>query len=418
MFHVELAVAVSGAPPSWRGVLAAGQGPPARFAQYTGGVLRVLELQDESDSRAACAAAGRSHGDPNLRGWVALLPAQPALLHEGLRQSGVPVLRGERGALALGSLSQLWSAASSLADALEDGGARALAAELARRAGHVEARPPWSLPRSRFPEGRTLVMAVLNVTPDSFSDGGRYAAADAAVEHGLRLAAEGADLLDVGGESTRPGSQPVSAEEELRRTLPVVRELVRRAGIPVSIDTTKAEVARAAIDAGAEVVNDVSGLLRDPGLGPVVARSGAALCLMHTRGTPQDMQQRATYRDLLGEVHDELLEALRRGLEAGVREDRIALDPGLGFAKIAEHNLLLLRRLRELTQLGRPLLVGASRKSFLGKLSGKPAAERLTASIAAASVAALHGASVVRVHDVAATREALSVVDAVRSSSS
>jgi len=166
------------------------------------------------------------------------------------------------------------------------------------------------------------------------------------------------------------------------------------------------------------VVNDVSGLLRDPGLGPVVARSGAALCLMHTRGTPQDMQQRATYRDLLGEVHDELLEALRRGLEAGVHEDRIALDPGLGFAKIAEHNLLLLRRLRELTQLGRPLLVGASRKSFLGKLSGKPAAERLTASIAAASVAALHGASVVRVHDVAATREALSVVDAVRSSSS
>jgi dihydropteroate synthase len=382
-------------------------------------VLRLLELQEESDSRAACAAAGRTHPDPNLRGWVALLPPQPALLHEGLRQSGVLVLRGERGALALGSLSQLWSAARSLADAPEDGGARALAAELARRAGQVEARrPPWRLPRSRFPEGRTLVMAVLNVTPDSFSDGGRYAAADAAVEHGLRLAGEGADLLDVGGESTRPGSQPVPAEEELRRTLPVVRELVRRAGVPVSIDTSKAEVARAAIDAGAEVVNDVSGLQRDPGLGSVVARSGAALCLMHTRGTPQEMQQRAAYRDLLGEVHDELLEALRRGLDAGVPEDRIALDPGLGFAKTAEHNLLLLRRLRELTQLGRPLLVGASRKSFLGRLSGKPAAERLTGSIAAAAVAALHGASLVRVHDVGATREALAVVDAVRSSSS
>jgi len=382
-------------------------------------VLRLLQLQDESDSRAACAAAGRSHADPNLRGWVALLPPRPALLHEGLRQSGVPVLRGETGALALGSLSQLWSAARSLADALEDGGARALAADLARRAGHVEApRPPWRLPRSRLPEGRVLVMAVLNVTPDSFSDGGRYAAADAAVEHGLRLAAEGADLLDVGGESTRPGSEPVSAEEELRRTLPVVRELVRRAGVPVSIDTSKAEVARAAIDAGAEVVNDVSGLQRDPGLGPVVARGGAALCLMHMRGTPQDMQQRAVYGDLLGEVHDELLEALRRGLEAGVPEDRIALDPGLGFAKTGEHNLLLLRRLRELTQLGRPLLVGASRKSFLGRLSGKPAAERLTGSIAAAAVAALQGASLVRVHDAGATREALAVVDAVRSSSS
>jgi len=382
-------------------------------------VLRLLELQDESDSRAACAAAGRPHADPNLRGWVALLPPRAALLHEGLRQSGVPVLRGETGALALGSLSQLWSSARSLADALEDGGARALAADLARRAGHVEAqRPPWRLPRSRLPEGRVLVMAVLNVTPDSFSDGGRYAAADAAVEHGLRLAAEGADLLDVGGESTRPGSEPVSAEEELRRTLPVIRELVRRAGVPVSIDTSKAEVARAAIDAGAEVVNDVSGLQRDPGLGTVVARGGAALCLMHMRGTPQDMQQRAAYGDLLGELHDELLEALRRGLEAGVPEDHISLDPGLGFAKTAEHNLLLLRRLRELTQLGRPLLVGASRKSFLGRLSGKPAAERLTGSIAAATVAALHGASLLRVHDAAATREALAVVDAVRSSSS
>jgi len=261
-------------------------------------------------------------------------------------------------------------------------------------------------------------MAVLNVTPDSFSDGGRYAARDAAVEHGLRLAAEGADLLDVGGESTRPGSVPVPPDEELARTLPVVRELVLRARIPVSIDTTKAEVARAAIDAGAEVVNDVSGLRRDPALAAAVARSDAALCLMHSRGTPQDMQQRAAYGDLLGEVHDELLEALRRGLEAGVAEERIALDPGLGFAKTADHNWLLLRRLRELTQLGRPLLVGASRKSFLGKLSGKPAAERLSASVAAAAVAALHGASLVRVHDVAATREALAVVDAVRSSSS
>jgi dihydropteroate synthase len=382
-------------------------------------VPRLIELQRESDSLAACAAAGRQVRDPNLRGWAALLPPRPALLQEGLRQSGIPVLRGEKGALALGSISQLWSAARSLADAVEDGGARALATELARRAGNVEApEPPWLLPRSRLPEGRVLVMAVLNVTPDSFSDGGSFAVADAAVEHGLRLAAEGADLIDVGGESTRPGAQPVPADEELRRALPVIRELVRRAKVPISIDTTKAEVARAAMEAGAEVVNDVSGLRRDPEMGTAVARGGAALCLMHSRGEPRDMQQHAAYADLLGEMQDELLEGLRRAREAGVPEERIALDPGLGFAKTAEHNLLLMRRLRELTQLGRPLLAGASRKSFLGRLSGKIAPERLTGSVAAAAVLALNGASILRVHDVAATREALAVVDAVRSSAS
>jgi dihydropteroate synthase len=382
-------------------------------------VPRLIELQRESDSLAACAAAGRQVRDPNLRGWAALLPPRPALLQEGLRQSGIPVLRGEKGALALGSISQLWSAARSLADAVEDGGARALATELARRAGNVEApQQPWLLPRSRLPEGRVLVMAVLNVTPDSFSDGGSFAVADAAVEHGLRLAAEGADLIDVGGESTRPGAQPVPADEELRRALPVIRELVRRAPVPISIDTTKAEVARAAMEAGAEVVNDVSGLRRDPEMGTAVARGGAALCLMHSRGEPRDMQQHAAYADLLGEMQDELLEGLRRAREAGVPEERIALDPGLGFAKTAEHNLLLMRRLRELTQLGRPLLAGASRKSFLGRLSGKIAPERLTGSVAAAAVLALNGASILRVHDVAATREALAVVDAVRSSAS
>jgi len=382
-------------------------------------VPRLIELQRESDSLAACAAAGRQVRDPNLRGWAALLPPRPALLQEGLRQSGIPVLRGEKGALALGSISQLWSAARSLADAVEDGGARAMATELARRAGNVEAsQQPWLLPRSRLPEGRVLVMAVLNVTPDSFSDGGSFAVADAAVEHGLRLAAEGADLIDVGGESTRPGAQPVPADEELRRALPVIRELVRRAKVPISIDTTKAEVARAAMEAGAEVVNDVSGLRRDPEMGTAVARGGAALCLMHSRGEPRDMQQHAAYADLLGEMQDELLEGLRRAREAGVPEERIALDPGLGFAKTAEHNLLLMRRLRELTQLGRPLLAGASRKSFLGRLSGKIAPERLTGSVAAAAVLALNGASILRVHDVAATREALAVVDAVRSSAS
>jgi len=381
--------------------------------------VRLLELQDESDSLAACAAAGREPADPNLRGWAALLGLDPRLLLEALRNCGLPVLRGAKAALAIGSVSQLWSAARSLAGSLESEPARAAAAELRERAAAVESpQRTWRLPRTRLPEQRTLVMGVVNVTPDSFSDGGKYLAADAAIEHGLRLAAEGADLIDVGGESTRPGSLPIPAEEERARVEPVVRALAARAGVPISVDTSKAEVARAALDAGAEIVNDVSGLQHDPELGRMVARAGAAACLLHVRGTPQDMQQRAAYRDVLGEVHDELIEALERACEAGIDEERIALDPGLGFAKTAEHNLLLLRRLRELTQLRRPLLVGASRKSFLGKLSGKPAPERLTGSLAAATIAALNGASILRVHDVAATREALSVVDAVRSSGS
>jgi dihydropteroate synthase len=379
--------------------------------------VRLLELQHESDAVAACALIGRAVVDPNLRGWAALLPQDPVLLHEALRQGPVVLVRGDRGAIALGTISQLWTASRGAADSLRDERARALAAELAARAERVESQPRrWRLPRSRLPEGRTLVMGVLNVTPDSFSDGGKYTAVDVAVEHGLRLAAEGADLIDVGGESTRPGSPPVDVDEELGRVLPVVRELVRRAGVPVSIDTTKAQVAREALAAGAEVVNDVSGLRRDPALAALVASSGVAVCLMHMRGTPADMQQRATYSDLVGEVHDELSQALSRALEAGIPEENVVLDPGLGFAKTAEHNLLLLRHLRELTQLGRPLLVGASRKSFLGKLSGKAASERIVGSLAASVVAAGNGASILRVHDVSATREAVAVVDAVRAS--
>jgi dihydropteroate synthase len=379
--------------------------------------VRLLELQQESDSRAACGLIGRAVVDPNLRGWAALLPLEPAVLHEALRQAGATIVRGERGALALGTISQLWAASRSAAGSLREGPARELAAALALRAERIEERAAaWRLPRSRLAAGRTLVMGVLNVTPDSFSDGGRYAAADAAVEHGLRLAAEGADLIDVGGESTRPGSPPVAVDEELRRVLPVVRELARRAEVPVSIDTTKAEVARRALEAGAEVVNDVSGLQRDPDLAKVVAQTGAAVCLMHMRGTPTDMQERATYFDVLGEIHDELAQALACALKAGIAEERIVLDPGLGFAKTKEHNLLVLRRLRELGQLGRPLLVGASRKSFLGTLSGKPAPERVVGSLAAAVIAAGNGASIVRVHDVAATREALAVADATLTS--
>jgi dihydropteroate synthase len=375
--------------------------------------VRLLELQNEADSVQACASIGRSVRDANLRGWAVLSTSPHLVLLEGLRQSGLLVLQGTQGALALGSIGQIWLAARSLADSLEREPLRDAAREIMRRAANVESPAPgsaWKLPRARLPEGRTLVMGIVNATPDSFSDGGLYEP----VEHGLRLAEEGADILDVGGESTRPGAAPVDAIEERRRTERVVRELSRRTRLPISIDTTKAAVAAAALDAGAEIVNDVSGLARDPEM--LRAASGAALCLMHMRGTPADMRSRATYSDLLGEVERELCQALERGVAGGVAAERIALDPGLGFAKSSAHNLTLLRRLREITQLGRPLVVGASRKSFIGAATGRSPPERLFGSVAAAVLGASNGAAVLRVHDVAATREALAVVDAAGTS--
>ena len=385
--------------------------------------VRLIELQTERDSLEAGRAAGRLVDEPNLRGWAALLPLEPKGVVEGLKAAGVPVLRGSRGALAIGNLAQLWGASRSLADALERPESRALAQELLERTAALEAAGSaiglsagsWTLPRTQLPTGRTLIMGVVNVTPDSFSDGGRFLDPAAAVAHGLRLIEEGADLLDVGGESTNPFvSQPVDAAEERRRTEPVVRELVRQARVPISIDTTKSEVAEAALDAGAEIVNDVSGLARDPRLGSLAAARGAALVLMHMRGTPQTMSGLATYADLHAEVLAELDEALERARAAGFADDRVLLDPGLGFAKAAGHSLSLLRRQRELLQLGRPLLVGPSRKSFIGKATGKPPEARLAGTLAACAISAAAGAAIVRVHDVKEVRDALAVADAVR----
>jgi len=261
---------------------------------------------------------------------------------------------------------------------------------------------------------RTAIMGIVNVTPDSFSDGGTFLDPAAAIEHGLRLAGEGADILDVGGESTRPGAEPVSEQEELRRVVPVVRELAARSGVPVSIDTSKAVVAEAALAAGATIVNDVSALRFDPRLGGVVARSGAALVIMHMQGTPRTMQQAPHYEDLLGEVIADLAAGVARAAAAGVDPDRILVDPGIGFGKNLEHNLELLDRLGELALLGRAILVGPSRKAFIGRLLDLPAAERIEGTIAACCCAADRGAHVVRVHDVGPMRRALRVADAIR----
>ncbi len=255
-------------------------------------------------------------------------------------------------------------------------------------------------------------MGIVNVTPDSFSDGGLHATEDAAVAHGLALLAEGADVLDVGGESTRPGAEPVSAEEEMRRVAPVVRRLAE-AGAVVSVDTMKARVAEAALAAGARIVNDVTAG-RDPAMLPLVAREGAGVVLMHMQGEPRTMQQDPRYHDVVKEVAAFLHDRARAALAAGVARDAIVLDPGLGFGKTQAHNLALLRGLPEIAALGHPVLVGASRKGFLGALAGaKDPADRVEASIAAHALAVARGASIVRVHDVKAHKRALAVADAI-----
>jgi len=260
-------------------------------------------------------------------------------------------------------------------------------------------------------------MGVLNVTPDSFSDGGRWSDLDAAVGHGLAMAGRGADLVDVGGESTRPGAERVDAGEEIRRVVPAIRQLTA-AGVTVSVDTTRAPVAEAALEAGAAVVNDVSGGLADPAMAKVVAAAGVPWVLMHWRGHSRDMQALATYADVVADVRRELTRQVEAALAAGVAEGNIVLDPGLGFAKTAEHNWALLAGLDELVALGFPVLVGASRKTFLGQLlaaaDGTPApvAAREDATVATSVLAAVMGAWGVRVHEVGPTLDAVRVVAA------
>ena len=256
------------------------------------------------------------------------------------------------------------------------------------------------------------LMGIVNVTPDSFSDGGLFLDAEAAVAQGRRLADEGAEIVDVGGESTRPGAEPVAAQEEARRTVPVVETLAAD-GIAVSIDTSKAQVAEAALDAGATMVNDVTALGADPDLAPLCAQRGCAVVLMHMRGTPRTMQDAPAYADVVEDVRAFLAERVENAVGAGIAEQRIWVDPGIGFGKTLEHNLELLRRLGDLRGLGRQLLVGTSRKSFIGTLTGRDADERLGGTIASNVLALAAGADILRVHDVAAHRDALGVAETI-----
>ena len=269
----------------------------------------------------------------------------------------------------------------------------------------------WQTRRFRIDLSNPRVMGIVNVTPDSFSDGGRHDDSRAAVVHCERLVAEGADILDIGGESTRPGAPRVAADDEWARIAPVLAAAVAL-GVPVSVDTCKPEVMRRALDAGADIINDVQAL-QMPGALAAVAGSGAGVCLMHMRGEPASMMALADYGDVVSEVGDFLAQRAEAALEAGIPRECVALDPGYGFAKTAEHNLLLLAGQQRLAELGYPLLVGWSRKRTLGDITGRPVDQRLPASLAAALRAVSAGASVIRVHDVAATVDALKVWAAV-----
>jgi dihydropteroate synthase len=255
-------------------------------------------------------------------------------------------------------------------------------------------------------------MGILNVTPDSFSDGGRYSTLDAAVARALQMIEDGAGIIDIGGESTRPGAAEVDAEEEIRRVVPVVAELARRTSVPISVDTSKPEVIRAALEAGAAIVNDVRAL-NEPGALEAVAASGAAVCLMHMQGQPRSMQLDPQYVDVVTEVCDFLRNRMRACIAAGIAPERIILDPGIGFGKRLPHNLALLARLPELNALGRPVLIGVSRKSMFRDLLNRPLEQRLAGGLAVATASALAGAKILRVHDVPETADALKVAAAL-----
>lgn len=261
---------------------------------------------------------------------------------------------------------------------------------------------------------RPLIMGVVNVTPDSFSDGGHFLQARVAVDHARRLIDEGADLLDVGGESTRPGAAPVALDEERRRVLPVI-EAIAGAGVPLSVDTQKPELMREAVIAGAALINDVNGF-EAPGALEAVAGSDCAICIMHRQGDPRTMQKAPQYSDVVAEVDAWLRQRAAAAVQAGIARERIVLDPGFGFGKTLEHNLALLRGLKVLAAAGYPVLAGLSRKSMIGALTGRPVGERMAGSIASALLAAQGGAAILRVHDVAATRDALKIWQAVKGS--
>ncbi|NTU59984.1 MAG: dihydropteroate synthase [Deltaproteobacteria bacterium] len=398
--------------------------------------LRVMDLSDPKRARAELEAVG---ADPAGVGKMLQKAGYLALRASAVRSPGANILKQEalsvgaeaavaRGVincsidhtdvLILGTRKQLRALVRKLRP--QPFSLKILAEEIEALLANLDRAfdVPWSggvLHLSTRPH----VMGVLNVTPDSFSDGGDHFDREAALDRALQMVEEGADIVDVGGESTRPGSDPVPPEVELARIVPILEFLAPRLKVPLSVDTYRADVAERAVGAGASMVNDISGLRADPEMAAAVARSGASVVLMHMRGTPKTMQTDTTYVDLVGEVSLGLEESAEAALAAGVPRNRIILDPGIGFGKSAQGNLELLARGAELRSLGFPILVGASRKSFIGKLLGaENPKDRLEGSLAAAVVALWNGAHILRVHDVRASRRALDLTWAMRTAAS
>lgn len=391
---------------------------------------RLVRLETPSSAVKACRRIGRVIEDPNLRGWAALVPgashSMAHLLRAALGRSRVLVLEGREGLGLLGDPFALFTAGRELA-ALDTPEVKELGRWLSQAAENADGQPPAMRLGSRtFDWSTPAVMGIVNVTSDSFSDGGRYLDPQKAIEHGLQLVEEGADLLDVGGESTRPrgaaygdGARTVAVEEELARVVPVISGLAARTDVPISIDTRKHQVARAALEAGATLVNDVSGLLHDEALATVAAEHDAALCLMHTPRDIEALSHEEPSSDVLGEVLAGLERSVARAVERGVKRERILVDPGIGFGKSQAGNLALLRHLESIAALGFPVLVGASRKSSIGRAASAdgeplPVDQRVAASVGAAVAAWMRGAHLLRVHDVRPTAEALRVACAVR----
>lgn len=260
----------------------------------------------------------------------------------------------------------------------------------------------------------TNIMGVLNVTPDSFSDGGKFLEKERAIEQGIRMAEGGADIIDVGGESTRPFSEPVTAEEEMERVIPVIETLSKKVSVPISIDTYKSRVAMEALGSGASIINDVTALRGDPHMAELASREGVPVILMHMKGTPADMQKNPTYDDLMGEIMSFLMESAHKAIESGIRKDMIIIDPGIGFGKTFDHNLQILKNLSQLKDTGYPVLIGPSRKAFIGEITGKPPSERDVGTISAIVAGILNGADIVRVHNVEMAKDAVAVADAIK----
>ncbi len=383
-------------------------------------MVRVFPAGDPATVRDRLRAFGAQTGPAEafLRNLRALVAAAPLELEDAgdprierlLAAEGIPVLR--TGSHLLFSPSSFAQAEEWARKAPWAGVLRASAVSVAKsftRAFHVPI-PDGGIDLSGTPR----IMGIVNVTPDSFSDGGAYRSAAEAVTRGIAMASEGAEILDVGGESSRPGSRPVSPEEELSRVIPVLRGLAEGTDAVLSVDTTKASVAREAIAAGARIVNDTSALADDPGMADIVRDAGCAVVLMHRRGTPETMQEAPHYDSLFDELLGELSDRIEAAVEAGIERERILVDPGIGFGKRFEDNLELHRHLEELRVLGRPIVFGPSRKGFLGTLTGKPAADRAYGTAASVTAAVLHGAHVVRVHDVREMREVVRVAEAIR----